>query len=42
MLRAYGLDTAGYMTKPVDFEQLIAVVEEIDALRLSIVTLVAR
>lgn len=41
MLRAHELDVAGYMTKPVDFDQLIAIVGEIDAFRLSIVTLVA-
>jgi CheY-like chemotaxis protein len=41
MLRAYELDVAGYVTKPVDFAQLIALVEQIDAFRISIVTLVA-
>lgn len=41
VLRAYELDVAGYMTKPVDFEQLIALVKEIDVFRLSIVMLVA-
>jgi CheY-like chemotaxis protein len=38
MLRADEHDTAGYITKPVDFDQLIAMVQEIDAFRLSIVT----
>jgi DNA-binding NarL/FixJ family response regulator len=38
VLRANALDAAGYITKPLDFAQLIALVEEIDAFRLSIVT----
>jgi CheY-like chemotaxis protein len=41
VLRAYELEVAGYMTKPVDIAQLIALVQEIDTLRISIVTLVA-
>jgi CheY-like chemotaxis protein len=38
VLRATELDAAGYITKPVDFSQLMALVEEIDAFRVSIVT----
>jgi CheY-like chemotaxis protein len=39
VLRASELDAAAYITKPVDFAQLITLVQEIDAFRLSIVTL---
>jgi CheY-like chemotaxis protein len=38
VLRANELDVAAYITKPVDFGQLMTLVEEIDAFRLSIVT----
>jgi CheY-like chemotaxis protein len=38
VLRANALDAAAYITKPVDFEQLIALVKEVDTFRLSIVT----
>ena len=41
VLRAYTWEVAGYMTKPIDVEQLIALVEEIETFRLSIVTLVS-
>jgi two-component system, chemotaxis family, response regulator Rcp1 len=39
VLQAYELEVAAYVTKPVDFDQLISVVDQIDAFRLSIVTL---
>jgi two-component system, chemotaxis family, response regulator Rcp1 len=41
VLRAHGQDVASYITKPVDLVQFLAVVNEIAAFRLSVVTLVA-
>jgi CheY-like chemotaxis protein len=41
VLRAHALDAAGYMTKPVDFAQLMDLVATMDGFHLSIVTLVA-
>jgi hypothetical protein len=41
VLRAHLFDVAGYITKPVEGDQLIALVQEIDAFRLSIVTAVS-
>ena len=38
VLRSHALDVAGYMTKPVEYPQLLDVVREIDSLRLAIVT----
>jgi CheY-like chemotaxis protein len=38
LLRAHELGAAAYITKPVDFDQLISVVKEVEAFRLSIVT----
>jgi CheY-like chemotaxis protein len=38
VLRALELDVAGYMTKPVDFAQLLDLVRQIGSLRLAIVT----
>jgi CheY-like chemotaxis protein len=39
-LRAEALDISGYLTKPVQVQDLLALVREIDSLRLAIVTLV--
>jgi CheY-like chemotaxis protein len=39
-LRAQALDISGYLTKPVAVPDLLALVREIDSLRLAIVTLV--
>jgi two-component system, chemotaxis family, response regulator Rcp1 len=39
LLRAHELDATAYITKPVDFDQLISVVGQVDSFRLSIVTL---